>query len=126
MTTPVSDVNDLFLARINDYRIVTIFQTSGSLTMTQYLEPWALDAIDMFSPVCTQSLAFHTTSGSVEGYFDEDLTTEHKNILSQIMVQFWLTKNVNDVLQFSVALQDADFKTFSQAQNLSAKKDYFK
>jgi hypothetical protein len=124
MTTPVSDVNDLFLARINDYRITTIFQSSGSLVMTQYLDPWILDAIDMFGGICTQSLAYTLTSGSVEGYFTEDLTTEHKNILSQIMVQFWLSKSVSDILQMNNSLQDSDFKTFSQAQNLTAKKDY--
>jgi hypothetical protein len=124
MATNSSEIYDLFLSRVNDYRLVSIFQSSGSMVLGSYLEPWILDSISEFSPVCTQSLAFTTTSGSVEGFFTETLTTEHMLILSRILVKYWMNKSVNDVLQFSNSLQDSDFKTFSQAQNLKSKQDY--
>ena len=122
--TSLSEVVDLFMTRVNDYRLNTVYQTSGSFIFTQYVEPWVLDSIGDFE-VCTQSLAYTPTSGSVEGYFTEDLTTEHKSILSRLMLKYWMNKTVQDVLQMNNAITDHDYKTFSQAQNLKAKQDYY-
>lgn len=124
MSTNSSEVYDLFLTRVNDYRLTSIFQNSGSATLGLYLEPWLLDSINEFDK-CSQDLTFYPTSGSSEGYFKEDLTTEHKLILSQIIVKYWLAKNVQDILSMNLNLVDHDFKTFSQAQNLKAKQDYY-
>ena len=121
MATVQSEINDLFLTRVNDYRLNTIFVSSAS-SLNTYLEPWLLDSINDFD-ICTQDLTYTTTSGSAEGYFAEDLTMQHKLILSQIMVKYWLTKSVQDILQMNNFVTDHDFKTFSAAQNLSAKKD---
>ena len=123
MGTYLSEIVDIFMTRVNDYRLNTVYQTSGSFIFTQYIEPWVLDSIIDFN-ICTQSLAYTPTSGSVEGYFAEDLTTEHKSILSRLMVKYWMQKTVQDILQMNNSITDHDYKTYSQAQNLKAKQDY--
>jgi hypothetical protein len=41
------------------------------------------------------------------------------------MSKYWLAKTVQDILQMNNSLQDRDFKTFSQAQNLQAKQKLY-
>jgi hypothetical protein len=123
MTTPSSDVADLFLNRVRDYRLDAIFNTSGSIVLTNYVESWLMDATNEFD-MCQQSLAYTISGSATEGYFTEDLTTETKLILSRLMVKYWLQKTVNDVLQMNNSVTGRDYNTFSAAQNLKAKQDY--
>lgn len=124
MTTDSSTITDFFLTRISDYRLDTIYASSGSFILNQYVEPWLIDATVQFTPYCVENLEYIPTSGSQSGYFTSDLSLEVRNIISQIMVKFWLQKTVQDVLQLQNFVTDRDFKTFSSAQNLKAKQDY--
>jgi hypothetical protein len=123
LATSVSDVFDLFMTRVNDYQLTAIYNTSAS-TLNLHLEPYILDSIQEFD-ICDQSLDYTLTSGSVEGYFTENLNSRNKYMLSRIMVKFWWAYQVRNLLQFSNLLQDHDFKTFSQAQNLQAKQESY-
>jgi hypothetical protein len=125
MGTSSSEINDLFLMRISDYRLDAIFAASGSLVLDTYLEAFLLDAIVDFEDICDQSLDYVVSGSASAGYFTETLSSENKSVLSQLMVKFWLAKSVSDVLQFSNALQDRDYRSFSQAQNLKEKRDYY-
>jgi hypothetical protein len=125
LATTTTEIADLFLSRISDYRLDTIFNSSGSLVLNTYMEPWIFDSIVEFDGICNQVLNYTPTSGSVsDGFFSVDLTMKNKIVLSQIMVVYWLEHTVSDILQLSNALQDRDFRTFSQAQNLDAKQKY--
>jgi len=119
--TTASTINDLFLTRISDYRLTAIYATSGSAAFTVYLEPWLLDAIVEFEPICDQDLTYTISTGSAEGYFTETLTLENQIILSKLMIISWLGQTVRDTTQFQLFLQDHDYKTHSAAQNLTAK-----
>jgi len=123
LATSVSDVFDLFMTRVNDYQLTAIYNTSAS-TLNMHLEPYLLDTIQEFD-ICDQSLDYTLTSGSVEGYFTENLNNRNKYMLSRIMVKFWWAYQVRNLLQFSNLLQDSDFRTFSQAQNLQAKQQTY-
>lgn len=123
MTTLSSDVFDLFLSRVNDYRLNTLYQSSGSFVFNTYLEPWLLDSIMDFD-VCDQSLNYNATSGSSEGYFDETLSQTNKLVLSRLMIKSWMHKEIQDITQMNIFIQDHDYKTHSAAQNLKAKQDY--
>lgn len=123
MATYTSDIVDLFLPNINDYRLSAINDASGSMVLNLYVEPWILNAIEDFD-ICDQDLTYTPSTETTEGYFNEDLTMENKIMLSQIMVLYWLQKTVADVLQMSNLITDHDFKTFSAAQNMKAKQDY--
>jgi hypothetical protein len=123
--TTVSDICDLFLSRISDYRLDSINTVSGSMVLNSYLEPFLLDSIVEFD-VCDQTLNYTVSTGSVvEGSFSLDLSLENKLMLSQMMVKYWLAKEISDVLQMQNFVTDKDFKTFSSAQNLKAKQDYY-
>ena len=119
--TSIAEINDIFLMLINDYRLTLLYQSSGSQNFNTYLEPWLLLSIDDFSDICNQELTYDTISQS----FSQTLNSRNKNILSQLMVKYWLQKEVNDVLQMNNLIQDHDFKTFSAAQNLTAKQNFY-
>lgn len=117
MTTTLDQIGDLFLSQVSDYRLNIIYQSSGSSALNDYIQPWLLMAIDEFDDICTQDLTYD--SGSQ--LFTETLTQKNMNILAQIMVKYWLNKEVQNVLQMDSFIQDRDFKTHSAAQNLREK-----
>jgi hypothetical protein len=123
MATYLLEICDLFLSRVNDFRLNTIFTTSGSLALNTYLEPYLLDSIVEFD-VCNQSLAYTTTGSATDGFFATDLNLKNKIILSQIMVKYWLEQVVANVLNMNLTLQDHDYKRFAESQNLKAKQDF--
>jgi hypothetical protein len=124
LSTTLSDISDLFMTKISDYRLNTIYQTSGSEALNRYVEPWLMESIIEFN-VCVPPLAYTPTSGSIEGYFSDDLSFENKFMLSELMTLHWFQKVIQDILQINNNISDHDFKTFSQAQNLTAKQNYY-
>lgn len=125
MTTPSSTISDLFMTRVKDYRLDTIYTVSGSTTFNEYLEPWILDAVSDFEDFCDQDLTYVVSGSATEGYFVQDLNQKNKLMISKLMTKYWLGKSIRDVLQFNLVVSDRDFKTFSAAQNLKAKQDYY-
>lgn len=126
MTTAASDIYDLFTSYTRDYRIDTVYFTSGSPGLNTYLEPWLLASIVEFDDMCDQSLVYTKASdtGTGDGEFTADLTLKNQIILALMMVKYWMETQIQDVVQMSNHLQDRDFKTHSAAQNLRAKQDY--
>ena len=116
MTTSLIDINDLFLTLIDDYRLNKLYEQSVS-NFNTHLEGWLLFAIEDFSGICTQELVYDESTQE----FSVILTRKHKLILAQIMVKYWLHKEVFNVLQMNNMIQDRDFKTFSASQNLREK-----
>ena len=117
MATTLDQIVDLFGALNQDYRLVSIFQTSGSLVYQTYIEPWCLLAIKDFADICNQTLNYNTSTQS----FDIDLTTENQLVIAQVMQVYWLQKAVNDVAQFTNFLSDHDFQRHSESANLQIK-----
>lgn len=115
MGTPLSNVYDLFMQLITDYRLIELFNTSESDFET-YLEAWLKYAIFDFN-ICNQSLEFDDTTKT----FDVTLTSENMLILANLMMKYWANKNVNDITQMNLHVMDRDFKLFSESQNLREK-----
>lgn len=120
MATKLEEVVDIFMTLQDDYRLQSVFSTSGSAILNTTVEPWLLISIDHFSPYCNQSLDYDTTTQT----FTETLYPKNIRILAQIMVLYWLERVVQNLLQMNNNIQDHDFKTWSQAQNLLAKKEF--
>ena len=118
MGTQLDEVVDLFTSLVQDYRLTALYQSSGSAVFGTYVEPWTLLSISEFSPICTQDLTY------ASGSFTQALTMENQLILAQLMVKYWLMKNVQDILGMNLALQDRDYHTYSQSQGLQAKQSY--
>ena len=51
MGTTLTEVSDLFLSAIADYKLDAIYNASGSLVLNTYIEPWLLKSIDNFYQV---------------------------------------------------------------------------
>jgi len=119
-----STIFDYFLTSVNDYKLTAIYQSSGSLILGEYMEPWLLNSIIEFD-ICDQDLSYTVSTDSIEGYFDADLTNKNIFMLSQIMTKYFLQKNLQDILKMDNILQDRDFKMYSAANSLKAKQDYY-
>jgi len=116
LTTSLIDINDLFLTLIDDYRLNKLYEQSVS-NFNTHLEGWLLFAIEDFSGICTQELVYDESTQE----FSVTLTRKHKLILAQIMVKYWLHKEVFNILQMNNMIQDRDYRTFSAAQSLREK-----
>jgi len=119
MGTSVSEVYDRMMMLCQDYRLVSLFETS-KLDFETYLESWLEYAIFEFD-ICNQSLAYDVVMGEDTKAFDETLTKDNILILANLMLKYWMKKNVNDITQMNLHVVDRDFKVFSEAQNLKEK-----
>jgi hypothetical protein len=118
VTTKYSEIYELFLSAIQDYRINKLYSQSVE-NAENYMKPFLIRAIINFSK-CKKDLENRDDENQL---FNETLTTEEKVILSNLMIVEWLTKEVNDILQMRLHLQDTDFKVYSSAQNLREKRE---
>ena len=116
MATQLSEVYDLFMQTVNDYRLTDLFEVSQDDFET-YLQSWLEFAIVDFEDVCDQSLEYD----SATGLFPVVLSRENKIVLATLMMKYWLQKNVNDITQMNLHITDRDFKVASEAQNLREK-----
>jgi hypothetical protein len=102
------------MMNITDFRLVTLYNTSVSDFET-YLQVWLLNAVEEFSPICDQNLAY---SGS---NFTLTLTQKNIRLLALLMTRYWLKKEVDDVRQMQLHLIDKDYKVYSESQNMREK-----
>jgi len=120
MATTAEEVFDVFLSLINDYSLTSLFTTSGSENFNTYLQPWLLFSNQALTNVGA-TLTYVTDSQS----YTTTLASEEILILAQVMVRYWMSKQVNNVLQMENILQDRDFKRHSAAQNLDKKTEVY-
>lgn len=118
MATPFSDVTDLALVVIDDYKLVQLSQIDENAFKT-YLEGFLVTAIPDFDG-CKTDLSYNLATAT----FTNDLNVKEKSILSKFMVIKWFEREVNDIKQINLGLQGRDFKRNSEASNLKEKSEY--
>lgn len=118
--TAYTEIYDLFLMTAKDYKLDELYNSSVD-DFTTYIQGFLIYAISDFT-YCKQDLE---ARDDVTGEFDATLTTKEKIILSRLMVMAWLKSQIQNVTQFQLNLTDKDFKHNSEAQNLSAKREYY-
>lgn len=116
MGSAFSEIFDLFMVQIKDWRLQSLYESS-KLDFEVYLSGFLMLSIPQFELVCNQDLSYNEETKS----FTETLTSDNKVILSKLMVEKWLEKEVQDVNQMNLHLQDRDFKVYSESQNLREK-----
>lgn len=116
--THISEIVDIFMMLTVDYKLKKLFSISEQV-LNNYVEAWLVLAITDFNPVRNENLIYDGTTQT----FSSTLTSEDIKVLARLMVMYWLEKEVNDVLAFENTLQDHDYKTYSQAQNLDSKRN---
>jgi len=117
--TKFTEVFDQFIMLVEDYRLVAMYEVSPS-DFELYLQGWLIPAISEFI-YCDQDLSYSTTTCE----FTQTLTTKNIVILSQIMKKYWLQREIDDVTQMNLRIQDHDFKNYSEAQNMKEKRDRY-
>jgi hypothetical protein len=115
MGTSLSEVYDVFMMTITDYRLIELFNTSVP-DFENYLQAWLDFAIVDFK-VCDQDLDYDDATNEFSG----NLSRDNKVVLSTLMMKYWLQKAVNDITQMNLHITDRDFKVASEAQNLREK-----
>lgn len=121
MATPFNSVYDLFMEQIDDYRLVALYNQdvlNDTTNLDTYLHGFMLLAIPEFSE-CSQDLSLRDDVTTFS--FTETLTDINKKILSKLMVKEWLSKEVKNILDMKAKIQDVDYKTYSEAQNITAR-----
>lgn len=116
MGTHYSEIYELFLASVQDYRIDKIFRKSKK-SAEAYMKPFLIRGLINFYN-CKNNLE---DRDDVAQTFGTTLSTEEKVILGNLMAVSWMEKNTNDILEMRNHLQDQDFRMYSSAQNLKEK-----
>ena len=122
MTTSYTDIFDLFMSQIEDYRLLSLYNEdilNDTTNLNTYLLGFMILAIPEFTS-CVQDLTDRNDTTMV---FNYTMTDENKKILSKLMVKEWMAKELKDILQMRWNITDSDFKHYSEAQNTKSKQD---
>lgn len=118
MATSFSEICDLALVVIDDYKLIHLASIDEDVFKT-YLEGFLIVAISDFDG-CKTDLSYNISNST----FINTLSMKEKSILSKFMVIKWFEKEVNDIKQINLGLQGRDFKRNSEASNLKEKSEY--
>jgi hypothetical protein len=116
--TLFSDINQLALVSIRDYKIDKLFTTNDIATFESQMKGYLLKAIPKFTN-CKYDL--DSITDITNSQFTNDLSLTEQTILSDLQVIEWLNSKILDITQLNLHLNDTDFKRYSEAQNLTAK-----
>lgn len=105
MATTYATLYDLFTVRIRDYEMDDLY-TASPTNWKLYLKGFLLTAIPRFGE-CIQDL---TDRNDTTGTFNITLTEPEQNILISLMEIAWLSKNIEDIRQINVGLNESDFR----------------
>lgn len=117
--TKISDIYKMFLLTIQDYRIKKMFIDTPEVA-DDLMQNFLIDAVSKFINCSKQinELDFENDT------FFCELDIQEKTIIKDLMVIAWMNWNVNDITQMNWALNDNDFKHFSEEKNLREKSEY--
>lgn len=116
MATTYDDIYDLALVTLRDYNLDALYQSSPT-DFRAYFKGFLIRAIPKFTN-CQQDLS---DRNDVTNTFNVTLTDKESDILARLTNIMWAEKEIKDITQMNLHLNDADFKHFSEAQNLTAK-----
>jgi len=117
--TTFDDVIDLALIKVNDYRLMKLFNQSEEDFQT-YVDGFLISAIPSFVE-CRQSLEYNLTTRE----FNVNLTDLEKSILADLWIICWYERDNNTYALYRQHLQSASsFKNHSESQNLKENSAY--
>jgi len=119
MGTSYSNIFERFSMKVQDYNLDKLFLSSVS-NWENYILGFLKSAIPRFSK-CQQDLTDRTDSSKT---FNITLSEIEEEILSLLMVAEWMEKEVRDIKNIRLALNDTGaMKRYSEAQNLREKEN---
>jgi len=121
MATTFDEIYDLALVSIRDYKLDKLFDTSET-DFKNYLEGFLKKAIPHFTN-CKVDLEANASFST--DTFLVALSLKEQNILSELLTIEWFKKEINDVTQITMSMNDSDSKRYSESQNLKEKVSYY-
>lgn len=117
--TTYSDVFELVLSLMKSYEIDTIYSSSGESGITTFFIPYlkiASGELENNNSTINLSGRDDTLQQFAVTYSDGE-----QLIIAKYVMIGYLTKETYDILQMKLHLQDGDFKTYAEKNNLDGK-----
>jgi hypothetical protein len=115
MGTAYSEIYNMFEEKINDYDIAKLISDGYQSTVDAMYLSYLKTAISKFKAYSKSDLADRNDTTLV---FTETLTDTEIDILSLLMVLEWIRPLINRVTLLKQALNNTDFRQFSQQAHL--------
>ena len=114
--TSFDEIHNFSLIIIRDYVLDSLYDDSPT-NFNTLMDNFLLRSIPLFTN-CQQDLTDYNTTTRT---FNIELSLQEQMILSDLEILTWLDSQILDIKQFSLILNNTDFKTYSSAKNLTAK-----
>lgn len=118
VSTSYYDIIELVLSLIKSYEIDGIFDRYSEEGLLQLLLPYFKFASGELE---ISDSGIDTSRDDELSQFTNKLSDGEQLIFCKYILIGYLTKDKNDILQMRLHLQDGDFKTYAEANNLTAK-----
>jgi hypothetical protein len=119
MNTKYSDVFELVLALMKTYEIDSIYAKSGENGITFFFIPYLKIASGELENA--NSGIDLSNRDDILCEFDEALSDGKQLIIAKYILIGYLSRETFDILQMKLHLQDGDFKTYAEKNNLDGK-----
>lgn len=119
--TAYSEIVELSLYILRNYELHNLIVTDDMTTLVKIFTPYITFAAGELENA--NSTFTITNRDDATAQFGFDLTDGQKVIVAKYCVIGFLTRETNDILQMKLHLQDGDFKTHAEKNNLEGKQN---
>lgn len=116
--TTYLDIVEMVTSLLKSYELDAIYDTHNEEGLITMLRPYIKYAAGELS-VLDSGIDMSRDDSMDE--FDNPLSDAEQLLIAKYVLIGYLTRDKNDILQMRLHLQDGDFKTFAEANNLNAK-----
>jgi hypothetical protein len=119
MNTKYSDIFELVLALMKSYEINTIYTSGGESGITTFFLPYLkIASAELENNNSDINLS---NRDDILSEFNEYLSDGKQLIIAKYVMIGYLSRETYDILQMKLHLQDGDFKTYAEKNNLDGK-----
>lgn len=119
--TAYSEIVELALHLLQNYELHNLIVTDDMTTLVQIFTPYIKFAAGELEN--GNSTFTIEDRNDASGTFNFDLTDGQKVVVAKYCVIGFLERETNDILQMKLHLQDGDFKTHAEKNNLEGKQN---
>lgn len=120
LSTPYTNIFSRFSIKVQDYTLDSLY-TASTPSYNNLLLGWLKSAIPKFSR-CVTNISL-SARDDVGMSFTNTLTETEEEILSLLMRNEWIEKEVGNILEMRSYMGDSDFRRYSEANNLKEKRE---
>ena len=118
MATKYSDIFELVLVLMSSYKIDDIYIKEGETGLTTFFIPYLKIASGELENNAGIDLS---DRDDITHTFNTDLTDGRQLIIAKYVMIGYLSRETYDIMQMQLHLQDGDFKTYAEKNNLDGK-----